>query len=71
MTLNTARGTQQGNEGEQKTARMKVEEAGVFLADGLCANIGRLMERHARYRDRIEDYCELALLQHGKAAAGG
>ena len=64
-SLQAARDTQQGTEGEIETASGQAEAARVALAVGLYANVGRLMEKHADDPDRLGDYFEVALLRAG------
>lgn len=62
-SLDSARDTQQGSEGEIKTASDAAEAARVALAIGLFANVGKLMEKHAADPGRLEEYFELQLLR--------
>ena len=62
-SLQAARNTQQGTEGEISSASDAAEAARVALAIGLYANLGRLMEKHAANPDELGGYFEVALLR--------
>lgn len=62
-SLDSARDTQQGSEGEIKSASDAAELARVALAIGLFANVGTLMAKHAAEPWRLEEYFELQLLR--------
>jgi len=62
-SLNAARTTQQGTEGQIGAASDAAEDARVALAVGLYANLGRLMEKHAADTDELGGYFEIALLR--------
>ncbi len=62
-SLSSARDTQQGTEGEIKSASDAAEAARVELAIGLFANVGALMVKHAREPWRLEEYFERSLLR--------
>ena len=62
-SLEAARNTQQGTEGEISSASDAAEAARVALAIGLYANLGRLMEKHAANPDLLGGYFEVALLR--------
>ena len=62
-SLEAARNTQQGTEGEIGSASDAAEDARVALAIGLYADLGRLMEKHAADPDELGGYFEVALLR--------
>src|SRR3990172_370486 len=62
-SLNAARTTQQGTEGQIGDASNAAEQARVALGVGLYANLGRLMEKHAAGTDELGEYFEVALLR--------
>ncbi len=62
-SLNSARDTQQGTEGEIKSASDAAEMARIALANGLYANVGTLMAKHMDEPWKLEEYFELALLR--------
>ena len=64
-SLQAARNTQQGSEGEIATASAAAEDARIALAIAMFANVGRLMEKHAADPDRLGDYFEVGLLRSG------
>lgn len=62
-TLQAARNTQQGTEGEMGAASKAAEGARQALVIGLYANVGRLMEKHAANPDELFGYFEVGLLR--------
>jgi hypothetical protein len=69
-SLQSARNTQQGTEGQIATASAAADDARVALAIALFANVGRLMEKHADDPSRLGDYYEISLLQAGGGTGG-
>lgn len=62
-SLQAARNTQQGSEGQIDDASGAAEAARVALAIGLYANLGQLMAKHAAEPQRLDEYFEISLLR--------
>lgn len=69
-TLQAARNTQQGSEGQIKDASDAAEAARVALAIGLYANLGQLMAKHAAAPTRLNEYFEVSLLRTSGGGSG-
>ena len=69
-SLQSARNTQQGTEGQIATASAAADDARIVLAIAMFANVGRLMEKHAADPSRLGDYFEVSLLQSDGGSGG-
>lgn len=69
-SLQAARNTQQGTEGQIASASAAAEAARVSMAVALFANVGRLMEKHADDPSRLGDYYEVSLLRSSSSSNG-
>lgn len=64
-SLKSARDTQQGSEGQIKSASDAAEVSRVELAIELYGSLGLLMHKHRKQPQRLTDYFEVPLLRQG------
>lgn len=69
IKMEATRLLQQSLEGRVKSLSSLLEEQRLLVADEMYANLGRLMTKFARNRERIRDFFDMEIVQYGSSSS--